>query len=345
MAQNDIHFCLVEELALASGYSPIEAEIIAHASQLVDDAELHKPIKIYGLPNSFAGLLNKDDLFDPICTAYNGIEMFYLLGKGPQMKSLIPFHFVPPEFYRGRGEYNWVTEYKSLFVMEIVDRAIAAVRDAKNHDERVYGLIKLGVALHTFVDSATHQGFSGRLSSDDNSVKVLRKINHRKRKMPLNELIPPVGHAQAGDYPDLPYLKFEYENGLKGKVFRDNRDLVDAVVVDAFRILNKANNSYRFLSAPLLRKIESCLSFQNKRLSRRMGRWWDEFPKVKFSYDKNTWQREAIGNELPFDVLESLKFVGTPRYEFRGDRKWFWFHQAAKEQREFVMSRIKKNLK
>ena len=91
-------------------------------------------------------------------------------------------------------------------------------------------LVKLGMILHPFADSFSHQGFSGLLSKvndikDCNPVpgsnipwgwfdrirKAAKWIFKDKFDKKFDSLMPAYGHGQAIDYPDLPYLTWSYQ--------------------------------------------------------------------------------------------------------------------------------------
>ena len=91
-------------------------------------------------------------------------------------------------------------------------------------------LVKLGIVLHAYADTFSHQGFSGLLSkvNDIEQVQILKgsgivvdkfKYILKWIKDAVSEqfdlLIPAYGHGQAMVYPDLPYLIWQYDENLK----------------------------------------------------------------------------------------------------------------------------------
>ena len=84
--------------------------------------------------------------------------------------------------------------------------------------------------MHVYADSWAHQGFAGVLHEvndvedavetgnsgvfSNSLAKILRDV--------LDDAIPPLGHARATSFPDLPFLKWEYQNGRGATIKRDN---------------------------------------------------------------------------------------------------------------------------
>jgi len=77
-----------------TGFSPEDAQIIAYASQFVDDAVDHKKMKVNGhleiLSKRFSG-----DTFNPVCSAHRGLQFLKGFKEDVQNKIYIPFHFLP----------------------------------------------------------------------------------------------------------------------------------------------------------------------------------------------------------------------------------------------------------
>jgi len=111
-------------------------------------------------------------------------------------------------------------------------RILKKIKDAALQENN---LVKLGIVLHAWADSYSHQGFSGLLSkaNDIEHLNSNKKVYFSKdiyssacilwlkRKLfngcfdnILDRLVPPYGHAQALHYPDEPYIEewaYEYD--------------------------------------------------------------------------------------------------------------------------------------
>jgi hypothetical protein len=57
------------------------------------------------------------------------------------------------------------------------------------------------------------------------------------------------------------------------------------------------------------------------------------------------WRREALGGpSVDWDHFRTAADFATLRFTAAGDLKWFQFHLEAKAQREFVLSKIRRDL-
>ncbi len=95
-------------------------------------------------------------------------------------------------------------------------------------------LIKFGLALHPYLDTFSHQGFSGILSKVKDIkncralsdipgglltllVKMLKYALKDRFDRLLDSGVPAYGHGQAMVYPDLPFLRWAYEYDFSDK--------------------------------------------------------------------------------------------------------------------------------
>ena len=120
--QKDVHFYVTYVLAKRAGLPAQDAEQLAWADQFTDD-------------------LTESDLHEiqtQSAIAGNWAD------RQVQLSVLVPFHFVPGS----NAEHPWMTTANN-------DRARQLVQSAKG------SLLQLGIALHAFQDTFSHEGFSG----------------------------------------------------------------------------------------------------------------------------------------------------------------------------------------
>jgi hypothetical protein len=216
--QIDFHHTATYVVARDAGFNHHDADIIAYASQYVDDA-------------TSSGTIYFDNR-----AVYNRISSAHKMLDPRNTEELanhsvwMPFHFLP-----GNGGFPADQNPEGSFIEKIIctpDSLVAQemVRDAILEKNRVYGLHRLGITMHVYADTWAHQGFAGvmhRVNDVDNAVEtdhcgiftnglagVLRRI--------LDETIPPLGHARAQCFPDLPFLKWQYRDGRGKLIQRDN---------------------------------------------------------------------------------------------------------------------------
>ena len=245
----DFHYGIVYVMGRLAGMKATEAQTVAHACQYIDDATT--PGRM-----NFAG----GEAFNRFATAHTMID-YHTLNRVDASEVWVPFHFFPG----GVGDTldaRAICRPDSQPVREMVVEALRR----KSHGN---GLHRLGVALHTYVDTWAHQNFAG-FPSHDNSVSDLQSndavpetlLAHVKAgfKHLETEVVDSlfnstkvwqggllVGHGAALHYPDLPYAKWSYVNGHGKLVIRDN--LIDflAAAEHAYSVMKSwVDGSERF---------------------------------------------------------------------------------------------------
>ncbi|CAH2777829.1 MAG: FIG00454669: hypothetical protein [uncultured Paraburkholderia sp.] len=214
----DFHYGVVYIVARVAGMPASDAVTVAHACQYVDDATTAGILR-------FAG----GETFERFATAHKMLD--YANTENDQNRLVwTPFHFLSA----GVGstlEEKAVCRADSQVAREVVRRAICQ-RDTEA------ALHRLGVTLHTYVDTWAHQGFAG-IESRLNRVLGLEaedcmhegwfaRLTHATRhlieRIEENVLTValPVGHGTALNYPDLPWAKWSYTDGRGVRVERNN---------------------------------------------------------------------------------------------------------------------------
>jgi len=315
--QRDFHYYAIKALAQIAGFLPEEAQIIAYASEYVDDATDHQILELNYIPEISFELLDGKN-FNPICTAHKGLQMINALNTDVQKSIYIPFHFLPE--IGEKGEVNYITKPDSKIGRQLVTNALNEIKTAEG-ELRTQKLIKLGIALHSYADTWAHQNFSGRHNSKENDITDIEILTKNVweplsqiQKMEFN-IMPDIGHAEAHNMPDLSQLKWRYTKvSNKNGIIRDNTVILMQAsfkIFELFKLIASSDNEwidddYKFLQ---------CYNQKTNDLNIKCKFYTTKFPKIEFNYDENLWKTQAINGV---------------------DKKWFYFHIEALEQRKFV---------
>ena len=338
--QLDFHYCTTRVLAEKAGFSAEDAQIIAYASQYVDDAVDHEIMNVDGHLEILSRRFS-DKTFDPICTAHKGIQFLRGIQEEVQNKIYIPFHFLPelensPEMI--------VTQNCSLS-KRLVYQSLAEISKTTG-EQRVMNLVRFGITLHTYADSWAHQNFSGKYNSKDNDIRNITIFkNGQWKKIPLlSQLeynsLPDIGHAEASSFPDQSHLKWSYIKEANGKTYeRDNSILFLDAAEQIFNIIKgiKSENIWIDIKS----KLFECYSFDTELIEDKFKKFQKVFPEIGFYYDEKQWRQEAL---LTFERSKLLKIVKEENHSYvlGSDKKWFFFHLAALEQREYIARLLEK---
>jgi len=213
----DAHYYALLAFCRACGFKKESAHKVAYASQFVDDARINH-IVIAGNPGrdliQCDNIDNQPSFFNmATCHSYTRMKTFNIEAM---INNTCAFHFVP-----GCRGPNFA---KKLRCSEESSVITDILREALEEDD----LIKLGIVLHAYADTFSHQGFSGILSKvndikecktlsrlpwtwSDKFARVFKWSVKDKFDKLLDSAIPAYGHGQAMEYPDLPFLRWSYE--------------------------------------------------------------------------------------------------------------------------------------
>jgi len=217
--QIDFHHGTTYVLARLAGFGQPEADIIAHAAQYVDDATSSGDI-----------YFDNKALYQRISSAHKIVDLRNSKAAANHLVWL-PFHFLPGNDGLAAGQ-----DTGRDFIHKIVcrpDSPIARdmVRQCILERARPYGLHRLGVTMHVYADTWAHQGFAGVLhqinevedAEETGDSGVFSPLDSLLRDI-LDDAIPPLGHGRANVFPDMPFLSWQYRDGMDNLIPRHNSD-------------------------------------------------------------------------------------------------------------------------
>lgn len=335
----DFHYYAVAVLARAAGYAPHDALTIAYASQYVDNATESQPFHVGGF------------LFEPVRTAHDGLHVY---NWAIQKRVYIPFHFLPARTFDPAEppDPHFETKPDSPFANAVLDAALA-------EPASLFGLCRIGIALHAYADTWPHQRFSGK-KDVFNTLSNIRHRVHGEWKRPFfqnlfHRFMPLVGHTRAAHDPDLSHLSWSYvqpkRTGEGGRCFR----------LDNARVFyHAARRIYEKLSAapkpgvgappipwPEISKSVLRLLRSENELTTDCAGWKKIFAPLfdgrLYQYDKYRWRIEALGDVTYIRWDHQSRSVRRLWFKLRTgffDSAWVQFHRAARKQRYFVLERL-----
>ncbi|MDY6881650.1 MAG: DUF6765 family protein [Thermodesulfobacteriota bacterium] len=295
--EKDFHYHLIYSIVKMTEFH--DAEIIAYASQFVDDNN-EGFFSIDGTKTSFPEKIEAGGgHYYPIMTQSLSPRS---LDTYVQKYVYVPFHFLP-----GDNNIEINGKKNKLSTTPNSQNAKTLMGSALNSDNPY----RLGIALHTYADTWSHQNFTG-LQEAWNSVYPWYNV--------FKSVAPNIGHAEAGHLPDVISDTWT-DHRLNKKINNQNRAFeATGEIYKALRgksrsgpLWSEVKRDYRtIIKAPGYdKRIERINNFL---LDNNMG----SVPK----YSENTWIDEAL------DKTDE-KIVMRPGFE---TTHWYRFHQAAKAQ-------------
>lgn len=304
--EKDFHYNLIYAIATFTGAN--HADIIAVASQFVDDNN-EGQFSIDGQPSLF-----------PEKIPANGGYYYPIMTQSLSPKSLdsyvqkyvyVPFHFIP-------GDNSMVIDNKKnpLSTTPASPNATAVLKKAFESDNPY----QLGIALHTYADTWSHQNFTG-LQEGWNSIYPWYKV--------FKSMVPNIGHAEAGHSPDV--ISEEWSDHRIGKKIK-NSDRAFKATAEIYKAMRR-----KFGSGPFwtdlrkdFRRIINADGYDDRRRKIDDLLTANHFGAVP-RYSKNNWIDAAL------DITDG-QIVMREGFE---KTDWYHFHQAAKVQLALVLELTK----
>lgn len=317
----EFHYYMTYLIAAKAGLDADSARVLAHSSQFIDDNDIIFEVD-KGKGSAYRNYISQTlNITKP---------------KAKLLRIYPIFHFIPGD---PRSKTAWRKDGKMHWLCTTPNSANAnAIMDAAIRSESLY---RIGVAAHGYVDTWAHQNFIGYYD-DFNAMDI-----------GLKQLMPNIGHADAGHNPDWPAL-----------LWRDPR-LIDEAVDNKARFLEAAKH----LLAKLARFTDPKISDEeiaerqgdivialdqaigerdqkNQRSDERVDRYRELAERAEYGdaalpiYDEDLWFEEAVNEDVrglrdrsDFALLRFDPF--TDRYTWKDSRPhqethWYLFQEAVK---------------
>lgn len=314
----EFHYYMVYYLAKEAGFQPEEAYTIAYASQYTDDNRTCYKVK-------------KDE--NEFYKNYMSQTMDISNPRNELMRVYLSFHFLPGDFstssaYRRDGKLHFLnTTPNSKNAKKVMENSLKG-----------NNLYKLGIALHVFADTWSHQnyvGFRDYLNAD--YKKILQKI------------IPNIGHADFITQPDEVSLIWNDDRLIPSHAKIRNKERMLEALKESFFWLMKYRDNKVTIS-----DVDEKWENISKQLSDIMG---DEFEGksnkdnkenrieaykkligTNFKeYNKERWFQEAV------ECKKKIRWFPFPKreidYTFKDDfvnSNWYQFQESIKEHQGFI---------
>jgi hypothetical protein len=351
--QIDFHHAVTYVTCRLAGLSKPDAEIVAYSAQYVDDAT-----------NDGVLAFRSGERYVRATSAHKMADIRNI-DEADNRQIWVPFHFLPgaePKTSHPAGV--------SSFVGAMVCRpnstvAQSMMRHVVRNKANAFPLHRLGIALHTFVDTWAHQEFVG-VVDDFNKVERLKVENRTELTAELyqelnggiNQFLRaftdllPVGHAGAMTFPDLPFLKWSFIRANGQLVIRDNKnDFVEAAkhMFNWVRRFRSDNHSLPMIDFEPADKLAiQDLLWETKLIDgeSRHQVWIDEIGNGRFSLGAEnvtyvpkgpgSWKSAAVGTNGYHDT-PGQQFQFTDEFL---SSDWKRFHDALHYQRNYVLKEL-----
>ncbi|MDR2359937.1 MAG: hypothetical protein LBD85_01475 [Oscillospiraceae bacterium] len=250
----NFHYFAVKTIADFVGFSNNESQMIAEASQLVDDFDLYMPLWLNSVPEYAASRANRivgGYRFRVVTTGFNtSLDMINMTLHSNPERVVTPFHFIPrnPRLTSIESKYRAelrVTPAKindGSLIAQMLEKAKKTLSNITEYAGRMAELMHIGMLLHTFADTYAHQLFSGS-HGWENHASLIRVIKNKDGSDITEQYEPEkyhlyfsLGHANLNHAPDDTFITFT----AKLKQSEDDKD---------YSLVYTRNNGAEFLTA------------------------------------------------------------------------------------------------
>lgn len=341
--QTDFHHAVTYVLSRLAGFPHDQANVIAYSAQYVDDAT-----------SSGVVYFKNKAMYQRISSAHKTIALDNLCNTDNYI-TWLPFHFLPANGGREAGQ-----DPNGSFIQKIIckpDSLVAREMLAVAFQDRntARALHRLGIAMHVFADTWSHQGFAGVLHEINDVDEIFEEIPSGLFEKTLwgrikewfAERVPATGHGQANVLPDLPFQKWSYKSSAGYKIYRDNTSIFMQATVRMYEVLYQYRNPEASVVPPMGQVdrdlIEHNLStFTDLDEWKRHQAWLQCIAQGEFSFGAATVHYAARGSgswkELALGCSEDLfEHPYTPAF-LASD--WKLFHDALQAHRLSVLHDI-----
>lgn len=210
------HYYAIKVLSIGAGFDEADAQIISQYSQFVDDYNQFNAMRLTNVPE-YASHLTVFGLFNPVTTGFQGIDNAWFTNDRYRRRILTPFHFIPEKQLLPGNAPPRVKAYcpetgADTLLHSMLEQARAKYRYAKgNAALKKEALMRIGMLLHIFADTYSHQEFSGGWGWENESKLVhvqigeghgvTREVTGDYHAGKFHQL-PSIGHANVSTAPD-----------------------------------------------------------------------------------------------------------------------------------------------
>ncbi|MDP2104601.1 MAG: hypothetical protein Q8J76_01300, partial [Desulfobulbaceae bacterium] len=334
----DFHHAVTYVTARCAGFSSQEADIIAYAAQYVDDSTSSGPV-----------WFDNKAMYLRCSSAHGTLDLRNLKNEENHLVWL-PFHFLP-----GNGGLPAGQDPTGSFIKKIVCHPNSPVAEdmleaAISDQGKPFALHRLGITMHVYADTWSHQGFAGVLHEVNEVDKLMETSDSGVFKGGLkkfvsgflDDAVPPLGHGRALIFPDMPFLSWKYTNGRNELIERNNTELFGSAADRMCRAMQR----YRRHRDPAVQETglspsdksvarELFLSFVDKDGYVRHKKWVKAIADGAFSFGsasisyaadgRSSWKAAALGTSQDMPV-----YSYSPDF-LRCD--WKFFHDALQQHR------------
>ena len=313
----EFHYYITFILCRKAGYNKDDSYTIAYSSQYTDDNKNHY----------YVNSKNGDPFLNEISQTMD------ITKPSKKRQKIYPlFHFVPGGSEAEETCRIDCDEKKCFLTVPNSENAKLLLNEALKLDD----LYRIGIAVHAFADTWSHQNFLG-LKHDTNGRKLM-------------QIIPNIGHADFGHEPDKIHNEWkDVRLGNKMSVIKNDDRFIEAakqIFIYLFQSKNPDSDDNmavaKFEELSLEKQLRDAMDesyWFGSDDKARIGSYkklCEELSLEKYQYDPNKWRYAAVEKrDVEFDYFD--KYWAKENFH---ESDWLKFQNAVKAHRDYALDKF-----
>jgi hypothetical protein len=335
----EFHYYITFILCRKAGFDADESYKIAYSSQYTDDNDSHTFVNFNGGGGFISKISQTMDITKPT----------------PKHKSIYPyFHFIPggkegKKFCNFKDELVEACQEKSnfkcgssncLLTIPNSENAQDLLKEALNEEDRNLLLFRIGIAIHAYADTWSHQNFVG--------------YNHILNSNKTNLIDLKLGHANFKHDPDEIDNKWKDERLDSDNEIDNNERFLQAAKEIFLRLYMSKNGVSKLdaaekygeieleenLKEALSRSVFDLFIIKNTRLN-AYKKICPELKLKKYEYNEKDWFKEAVQKNTGFwGFSERNVFDKYQEGKNFKDSNWYKFQKAVEKHLKYCKKKF-----
>ena len=336
----EFHYFITFILCRKAGFDPDESYKIAYSSQFTDDNDSHKFVNFKGGGGFTSKISQTMDVSKPEGKHKSIYPYFHFIPGGKDAKEICSFKKELKDICRKNSNFK-CGEFSCLLTVPNSANARDILNEALNTEDQNFLLFRLGIAIHAFADTWSHQNFVG----------YENELNSKK----MNLIDLKLCHANFKHDPDEINNKWRDERlTIDHKIDNNDRFLEAAkeIFIRLYMFKNPTFNELR--AAEKYKEIgleETLKNAMGKpvfkslfRKNTRLNAYREICPELKlkkYSYKKNDWFKNAVKPAKGLWGLPEINVFDkyTEAEQFR-DSNWYKFQKAVEMHIEYCRKKF-----
>lgn len=336
----EFHYYITFILCRKAGFDPDESYKIAYSSQYTDDNDSHKFVNFKGGGGFISKISQTMDVSKPDDKHKSIYPYFHFIPGGVDAKEACRFKKELKEICKNNSNFK-CGDPSCLLTVPNSKNAEDIFNEALNTEDDKLLLFRLGIAIHAYADTWSHQNFVGyenKLNSANTNLIEL-KLCHANFKHDPDE----INHKWRDERLDIDHKIDNNERFLQAakeiflRLYMFKNPTASAIqAVEKYKEIELEKKLKSAIVQPVFKSLF--------RKNTRLNAYRDICPELKlkkYNYKKNEWFKNAVKQEKGLWGLPEINvFDKYSEAENFRDSNWYKFQKAVEKHIEYCKKKF-----